>query len=214
MIDNPADALREEIAELKRRLRELETHAALTNSSISSGPGLEVLVPEGIRHKDGGSTTAGAAEITSRDGGKVGAGGTWTRSDGKIGRDDGGEVAFTDDAAVGGKLVVLGSVDGRGGVWTPWEGAKATVESIMGGIKSLAQGAASAASAAAGAASAARARADAAYDLANSKIGSGDFQTLQGQVATLSALLADLRAGVNRHYDSFHGGWRPPNPNG
>ena len=39
MIDNPDD-LRAEILDLKRRIRELETHAPLNNASISSGPGI------------------------------------------------------------------------------------------------------------------------------------------------------------------------------
>lgn len=202
MIDNPDDYMAE-LRDLKRRIRELETHSALANSSITSGPGLQVRVPDGINVPDDGATTGaepsikfgqdgriggrgggsvkiGTTEATKDGigsggtkigsdgkigntsgkvgvtgdleasgavaGASVGAGGTSIGADGKIGRDDGGELQTKGRMAVDGNLVVIGSVDGRGGVYTPWEGGKNTVEAIMGGIKTTAQNAASAAS--------------------------------------------------------------------
>lgn len=84
--DNPADVMAE-FADLRRRIDQLETQALLEFSSISGGDGLKVLTPEGIELKDGGSLKAGEASIESEGGGRVGAGGTKIRADGKIAND-------------------------------------------------------------------------------------------------------------------------------
>ena len=223
MIDNPADGLRAELADVKRRLRELETHSGLGNSSISSGS-LQIRVPDGVNVPDDGETTGPEpsvkfgtdGRIGGRDGGTVkagtteftklgvGSGGTKIFEDGKIGRGDGGELQTKGRMAVDGDLVVIGSVDGRGGVYTPWEGTKGTVEAIMGGIKTTATNAESAASSAqstadsaATAAATAQSRADSAWTLAD---GADKRSTLNaGNIDKIITI-------YNAHIDDYHSG--------
>lgn len=85
---------------------------------------------------------------------EVGAGGTKIGSDGKIGSTL-AEVEVTKplraasfksvgNIDIDGNLTTEGYVSGRNGVWTPWQGSRTTVESILNGIKSTADSAKSA----------------------------------------------------------------------
>lgn len=208
---NPADIERA-FAELRRRIDQLETQAILEFASIDAGQGIAVRIPDGIEADDlkigttggVGSVKAGTTELT-KDG--VGSGGAKIFSDGKIGRDDGGELATKGAFAVDGNLVVIGTVDGRGGVYTPWEGAKGTVESIMGGIKTTAENAASAASTADSKAGTAQARADSAWDLANGRVTQTELSSAIGGVkAELESALTKIRNVYNAHIDTYHPG--------
>lgn len=221
--DNPED-VRREFAELRRRIDQLETQALLEYASIDAGDGVAVRVPDGVHVEDGGSVKVGDLQVAN-DGGTgsakagtteltkdgVGSGGAKIFSDGKIGRDDGGELATKGAFAVDGNLVVIGSVDGRGGVYTPWEGTKNTVEAIMGGIKTTAQNAASAASSAQGtansaasAASTAQGRANDAWDYADAVDKVADAAKAQADVS--AAKIGEIKSIYNAHIDQYHPG--------
>lgn len=164
------EALRALLAQILRRLDDLETANPLNYASIDDGTGIGVSTARGVHVEGSGSMSAdglvidranggrarvGNAFFEGLNGGQVGSGGTWIRGDGTI-FNASGEVVFASTGRF------------NQGASVPYRGAQSSIGPTMEAIDTKAGNAASAASSARTAAQTAQNRADAAYELASS----------------------------------------------
>lgn len=201
--DNPANRS-QEIRELYRRLRDLETATPLSNASISSG-GIRVLTPGGEGGSTGGDEVVLIGHAQGKSGFLVKDGGQWVTvkeyADGKIAASHEYPNARL-DAIDAWRNANGPTINSHGTRITGLEGRMSNAETSLNGKASVSS------------VTTAQSRADSAWNLANGKasvsyvdnavsdkVSTSHFTVLQGQVGTISQALTNLRNYVY----SIHG---------